>query len=262
MKQNTPEVILSLTTIPGAVGLAIKTLRSIFVGSVLPDKIVLYLTASQFPDGIPEELEKLKQECGLLEIRMCDLPIRSYTKLVPALKEFPDDIVVTIDDDVNYHKKMLADLLRLHKQYPDYVIANRAKRIAPEKPYKKWHKYHWYDYLRRRLRVGYGNLLTGVGGVLYPPHVLKEEMIDPQLFMESAPTADDIWFWAAAVANDRKIVQVPYGVNRPKGFGKPRELTLKWGNFKAGVDRNKQVFEAILKTYPEIRQKLEDERKG
>ena len=97
---------------------------------------------------------------------------------------------------------------------------------------------------------------TGVGGVLYPPGSLKKEMIDEALFTRLAPTADDIWFWAAAVANGRHIIPVPFGYNKPKGTGKPRNYSLKRVNFKDGVDRNRAYFDAILKEYPDIREKI------
>ena len=101
---------------------------------------------------------------------------------------------------------------------------------------------------------------TGVGGVLYPPRSLKAEMIDEDLFRRLSPFADDIWFWAAAVANGTKIVPVPFGKNKPRGLGKPKELSLKAINFKSGVDRNREQFEAVLKEYPEIQKLLENEK--
>lgn len=251
-------VIVSLTSFPGAIEYAAGAVRSILSGSVLPDRIVLYVTKAQF-DGkaLPEDLIRLERENDLFEIRNYDREIRSYRKLVPALKDFPDDVIVTVDDDVAYHKDMLRDLLAMHRQYPGHIIAHRAKKILIGKPYKKWKKFRWYHFLFNRRRDGYDVMQTGVGGVLYPPHSLKADMIKEELFTSLSPTADDIWFWAAAVANDRKIMPVPFGHNKPKGLGKPKELSLKTVNFKSGTDRNSQSLEAILREYPEIRRRLE-----
>ena len=52
-----PEVVVSMTSFPQAIPYAVGAIRSILNGSVLPDRLVLYLTFSQFGDaGLPEEL--------------------------------------------------------------------------------------------------------------------------------------------------------------------------------------------------------------
>lgn len=258
-----PQVVVALTSFPAAIMYAAKAVQSILNGTVLPDKVVMYLTFSQFGEkGLPKKLLDMTDENPRFEIRDYPRDIRSYRKLIPALKDFPDATIVTIDDDVEYHKDMLRDLLRLHEEMPDAVLAHRAKLIRPGKPYRKWRKYRWYHFVGKRLHCSYRSIQTGVGGVLYPPHSLNPEMLDEDLFTRIAPTTDDIWFWAAAVANGVKVVPVPFGHNKPKGLGKPRELSLKTVNFKAGADRNDLAFKAVIESFPEVKRRLEnrDER--
>lgn len=255
-----PQVIVSLTSFPAAIPYAAQAVQSILNGSVLPDKVILYLTFSQFGEsGIPQELQKLANDNSRFEIRDYPRDIRSYRKLIPALSDFPDAIIVTIDDDVAYHKNMLRDLLRLHEQMPQAVLAHRAKRMKPDEPYRKWKKYRWYHFLLKKIHTSFKNIQTGVGGVLYPPHSLKKEMMNVELFTELAPTTDDIWFWAAGVANDIPVIPVPFGHNKPKGLGKPRKLSLKTVNFKSGIDRNSAALKNIFEKYPLIKQKVENE---
>jgi len=257
--QKKEQVVVSLTSFPSAISFAVQAVKSILEGTVMPDRIILYLTASQFPDGkIPSELIELKKN-KLFEVRFYEENIRSYTKLIPALKDFPNDIIVTIDDDVWYDKDMLRVLLRLHDKFPDAILAHRAKKIKLNAPYRKWKKYRWYHFVFKRIHSSYRNIQTGVGGVLYPPHSLKKEMIDSELFKAIAPTTDDIWFWAAAVANGTKIIPVPFGYNKPRGLKKPKGLSLKTTNFKSGIDLNSESLKKILKKYPEILQKIESE---
>ena len=60
--QKKEQVVVSLTSFPAAIRYAVQAVKSILEGTVLPDKIILYLTASQFPDGkIPFELIELKK---------------------------------------------------------------------------------------------------------------------------------------------------------------------------------------------------------
>ena len=254
------QVIVSLTSFPPAISYAARAVQSRLNGSILPDKVVLYLTFAEFGEkGIPQDLQELAKMNPRFEIRDYPINIRSYRKLVPALTDFPDAIIVTVDDDVNYHPNMLRDLLELHKQIPKAVLAHRAKCIKPNKLYNKWKKYRWYHFLGKRIHTSFRNIQTGVGGVLYPPHSLKADMIDVDLFTQIAPTTDDLWFWAAAVANDIPVIPVPFGHNKPKGLGKPRELSLKTINFKSGADRNDTAFKAILNKFPIVKQKIEHE---
>lgn len=252
------KVIVSMTSFPAAISYAVKAINSILNGTILPDKVVLYLTFSQFDKGgIPQQLTNLAESNPIFEIRNYDRDIRSYRKLIPALVDFPDAIIVTVDDDVVYHKNMLRDLLRLHEQLPNAILAHRAKRIRPGRPYRTWSKYRWYDFLLKRIHINFKNIQTGVGGVLYPPHALKSEMLDPDLFTQIAPTTDDIWFWAAAVANGVSVVPVPFGYNKPRGLNKPRELSLKIVNFKSGKDRNATALEDIVKKFPDVGRRID-----
>jgi hypothetical protein len=248
-----------MTSFPQAVSFAVRAVQSILDGSVKPDKIVLYLTFSQFP-SLPPELAALANKNPLFEFRNYERDIRSYRKLIPALGDFPNDIIVTVDDDVFYNKNMLRDLLRLHARYPNALIAHRVKRLKLGIPYRKWRKYRWYNFFTKDLRPQFKNLQTGCGGVLYPPNSLKLEMLDPDIFTEMAPTVDDIWFWAAAVANGTKLAPVPFGHSKPRGLGKPKTLSLKKINVKSGTDVNRAALESILEKYPIIRQRIENEK--
>ena len=131
-----------MTSFPAAIPYAVQAVRSILDGSVLPDKLVLYLTFSQFGQkGIPEGLLELARRNPVFEIRDYGRDIRSYRKLIPALRDFPDSVIVTVDDDVSYHRNMLKDLLLLHEKIPGAVLAHRAKRMKPGSPYRLWKKY-------------------------------------------------------------------------------------------------------------------------
>ena len=251
------QIIVSLTSFPEAIPYAVQAIRSILNGSLLPDKVVLYLDTPKFPGGIlPAELEALKQETSLLEVRFDEAEIRSYKKLVPALRDFPNSVIVTIDDDISYPVDMLKQLVKMHKQLPNAIIAHRARKVKPELPYRKWRKYKFHDFIFRKHHFNFHTLQTGVGGVLYPPHSLDETMLDAELFMQMAPTNDDIWFWAAAVAKGTYVVPVPGWHPKAIEIGKPGEFSLKTVNLKPGDDRNREALDKIFEHYPAIRQRV------
>ena len=251
-------IIVSLTSFPAAIPYAVQAIRSILKGSLLPDKIVLYLDTQKFPDGVlPQELEALRVESPLFEVRFDPAEIRSYKKLIPALRDFPDDTIVTIDDDIHYPPNLLRDLADLHKRIPNSIVAHRVRKVRLDAPYKKWRKYKWYDFVFRRYHFSHLAMQTGVGGVLYPPHTLDEKMLDPALFMVMAPTNDDIWFWAAAVSKGTFVVPLPNGQRTAKGIGKPHKYSLMSVNLQPGDDRNRKALDKILQHFPDIRRALE-----
>ena len=255
------QIVVSMTSFPEAITYAEKAIRSILVGSVLPDKLVLYLTFSRFKEcRIPESLRLMSENNPVFEIRNQNVDIGPYQKLIPALRDFPEAIIVTVDDDIAYHKHMLRDLLRLHSQIPDAILAHRTKHIKIGKPYRSWTKYRWYDFLLKKIHRSFLNLQTGVGGVLYPPHSLRSDMMDEELFTKLAPGTDDIWFWAAAVANGFPVIPVPFGHNKPCGLNKPKKISLKTTNFKGKTDRNVSALNTILEHYPEIKERINFQR--
>ena len=67
----------------------------------LPKKIILWLSKEQFDKkDLPDSLLSLENE--VFEIRMVDGDIRSYKKSYYVLKEYPEDNVLLIDDDLFY----------------------------------------------------------------------------------------------------------------------------------------------------------------
>ena len=76
-----PKVIVSLTSFPAAIPYAVQAIRSVLEGSLLPDKLVLYLDTDKFPgEVLPPELEALKAESSIFEVRFDPAEIRSYKK--------------------------------------------------------------------------------------------------------------------------------------------------------------------------------------
>lgn len=116
MRASRQQVIVSLTSFPSALPYAAQAIRSVLRDSLLSDKIVLYLDTPLFPGGtLPAEIEELRTEPPFFEVRFNPAEIRSYGKLIPALRDFPDEIIVTIDDDINRQT-----FNRILKHYPHF----------------------------------------------------------------------------------------------------------------------------------------------
>ena len=57
--------------------------------------------------------------------------IRSYKKLIPTLKRYPDDIIITADDDILYPCNMVSDLYDTYTKYKGepIVVSSSVSRL-------------------------------------------------------------------------------------------------------------------------------------
>lgn len=186
------QIIVSLTSYGRRVkSVVYYTLVSLLKQTERPSKIILWLDNSWNDDNIPQKLKSLTKYG--VEIRSCE-DIRSYKKLIPTLKEFPKNIIVTVDDDVIYNKHLIKSLMDGYRnngriQCTIGSIPKLHKGIFS--PYTTWTEIrHFYagDYM----------VPIGVGGVLYPPESLDKEVLNIEAFTKLAPNADDLWFWCMA----------------------------------------------------------------
>ena len=198
------EVVVSLTTYRERIHEVYLTIESIMQGTVKPNRIILWLAEDEFTEeDLPIVLKK-QRERGL-EIRYCK-DIRSYKKIIPTLRLCPEACIVTIDDDIIYEPDLLEHLIYSYKKYPDCVSACRIRVLLTNDnnmpiPYLEW---KGGEHVKE---PSYRNFLTGVGGNLFPPHLLHKEVMDENTFMTLAPTADDVWLNAMLLLNGTKVVK-------------------------------------------------------
>lgn len=200
-------LIVSLTSYPARINEVWITIESIFQQSYRPWKVVLVLADSEFHGRIiPKSLEN--QVSRGLEIVWVDRNIRSYKKLLPTIERYPNSHIVTVDDDIIYEPWRLGRLVHAAEQHPGAIIGYRGWQIVVNNgqfaPYTSWPR------ADKNTPEG-STLLTGVGGILYPPGVLIPELLlNIETALALAPTADDIWFWAIAVMSHVNIVCLGY----------------------------------------------------
>ena len=254
--KRTPRVIVSLTSWPGRIHIVHKTVRTLLQQRFRPDMVILWLANEQFPNkerDLPKELLALKKSG--LTIRWCK-DMRPYKKLIPALKAYPDDIIVTADDDAYYGEDWLEKLYNSYLTSDSTVVhCHRITRM-----YKVDDQ--WRHLTSSRLLYpcpSYLHKLVGLGGVLYPPHVFHEDILDEKKFMELAPTNDDVWFWLMAALNGVKVAAVP-GANP---YPKPVEGSQDNGSLFSINEQGDMLFwkdfYRTLDAYPQLKELLDQE---
>jgi hypothetical protein len=193
--------IVSLTSYPARIGWVHLTLLSLLDQTLTPQKIVLSLSTSQFPDrlnSLPKRLRSiLVQNPDRVEVMWTEPDVRSYKKLVPARQAYPELVIITADDDVLYAHDWLERLWSAHAAWPNTIIGTRGHAMPLDTSGEILPYLQWVQALPNR--PSRAILLTGVGGILYPPGSLPANTFDSSLFMAACPTADDIWFKCASV---------------------------------------------------------------
>ncbi|KZX10261.1 glycosyltransferase family 2 protein [Methanobrevibacter filiformis] len=209
-EKRSPQLIVSLTSSLKTIYNNHYTLYSLLTQKTKPDELILWLSKEEFPnleEDIPIKIKNLKKNG--LTIKWCE-DIGSYKKLIPSLKEYPNDIIVTADDDVLYQKDWLE---KLYNEYDgENIIAHSTKRISSNvdgdiTPYSEWKPTETNE-------ESILNYFDEECGVLYPPNSLYVYILN-SLSMKSSPN-NNIFAWTMAVKNDTKIKPVLEGYSKPE----------------------------------------------
>lgn len=198
------DIIVSLTSYGRRLNEVYLPIESIMQGSMKPNRIILWLQDDLQDTPLPLTLQ-LQQKRGL-EIMYCE-DIKSYKKLIPSLLKFPNDAIVTIDDDLIYAFDLLENLVNPYLKAPQYIYSHRSHKILlnEDGTIKKYNEWVWeqVDYTPTRWACP-----TGVGGTLYPPHCLDDEVLNKEVFMSICSHADDIWFKAMSLKKGTLVCSV------------------------------------------------------
>ena len=195
--KRSPQIVVTMTSYGKRIYTVPLVLERLMNQTLKPDRIVLYLSVENFPQKEAElPLRLLEMRKQGLEIRWCEKDLKSYKKLLPALKDFPDDLLITIDDDLYMDLNMVERLYEDHRMYPEAVIASRAHLITFDEegkllPYAKWER----EKFRSATEMGprYDLIATTGAGTLFPPACFTEEVFNEEVIQECCPLADDLW---------------------------------------------------------------------
>lgn len=233
-----PEIVVSLTSHGQRIWTVPYTIESVFAQTYKPNRVVLYLGEEEFSkQDLP--LALIRQKDRGLDVRYV-ADIGPHTKLIPALGDFPEAVIITIDDDYMYPLDLIERLMRAHKSNPGAVCCSQS-RILKKKDSGEMMPYDSYELcLPNNDFRSHSLLAEGFGGVLYPPHSLSEEVFNVNLMSELSPYADDIWFKAMELVADTPVVQIARNMswfNTITSETSVQDMGLKlYNNFKRGND--------------------------
>ena len=234
---NNPPIVVSLTSYPARFPTLHLCLKSLFNQTLQPDKIILYLDKNVSFEQIPHKILKLQKK-GLVIRNICE-DIKPHKKYYYAMQEHPDSVIITADDDVIYTKDCVQSLFESYKKYPDCVSARRVHRITRHidgsaAPYK-----HWQLESREQREPSLDLLAIGVGGVLYPPHILLNQKLTFNIenIKKICLNADDIWLKFTELSQGIRVRWVPNKTPHP--YPIKNEMLKETGLRQDNLENNK-----------------------
>lgn len=207
------EIIVSLTSFPARINNVWQVIECMKRQTLKPSKILLWLSKEQFPtpETIPQSLKEREDE--VFEIRMVDGNIRSHKKYFYVSKEFPDNYVFLVDDDLYYPSTLIKKTWNEHLKQPEKIVGNYGYRMRFQsdgtvKSYKEWTEI-FNDSDSEDLFFGSG------GGTLIKPSQMYGDYTNIELAKGLTPIADDIWLNAMARKAGIKTHMIAHGLLLP-----------------------------------------------
>ena len=264
------KVIVSVTSYPARIHEAVLAIRTIYRQIKLPDKVILWLGEEKFPnkfEDLPEELLQLVSEKHL-EIRWCE-DIGPHTKYFYAFREYPDALVVTIDDDILYPPDRIENLYLCYLLFPQAVSAGRADFVPVSEqeempPVTTWPEEVDAWVLQPSMQL----YAMGVNCVLYPTVLFSQvsELLDKETIRRVCPYADDLWLKAMQAAAGVPVVVSEPDQPLPISTVKSQDTALWHYNCVNGGNNVqwKQIEQEIDARYGQgfLRRKLLDKSVG
>ncbi len=222
-------ITVSLTSFPPRLPTLHLCIKSLMRQTMKADRIVLYLGKDCKGIPLPKKLLAL-QKYGLTIRTACD-DLRPHKKYIYAMKEYPDDFVITVDDDLLYASDLIEGLWAAHLKEPAALIASRVHLMRQKGgrilPYRDW-----LQETDRVREATHALLSTNGAGSLFPPHCLPAEALDEGLARELCLNADDIWLKFMLLRGGTKVLWAG------KRAGMPDEIRIKADKKQALMDDN------------------------
>ena len=241
-REGKMRVIVSLTSFPARFDTLDICIKSLFAQSVKPDKIVLYLGKECDDAVLPGRLTEL-EKYGL-EIKMGYADIRPHKKYFFAMQEYPEDIIITVDDDLMYDSNMIKSLLESYKDNPNAVSARRVHRITSSggdlEPYDSFDKC-W----TKTTEPSHILLSTNGAGTLFPPGSLPEEAFDIDTIKKLCLDADDIWIKFMLIKKGVPVVWVKSHQSMPPEIPGTQKVALYYSNTDKDNSNNDRCIQAM-----------------
>lgn len=195
--------IVSMTTIPSRQATLYDSLISILNQSLKFDKLCIniddYMSFGDY--NFYFGLEKFDSR---IEVSICDKKWRSCNKLLPTIEKYPNEAIITVDDDILYPKDTFKVLFEEYEKNKDCIItaASNPNEFKDDGSYGGY--YFLNDVcLKQKNYSKYMSLCS-----LFPPHTFDgTDVFDyDKMIQVTNGLHDELWFWLNSTLKGVKVI--------------------------------------------------------
>lgn len=199
-------IVVSMTSYPARLRFVPYTVASLLKQTVKPDKIVVWLGEEKEGNrNLPPVFDELRTIGVEIEYRP---DIKTHTKWYYAFREYPDDLIVTVDDDILYGKGIIEKLYAAHLRYPGCTPALRVHRMRfdDEANLLDYNDDWIWEYGNRVGESSIQFFITACGGAMHEPDALCDEVMNLDAIKKYCESEDDFWLTLMTILSGRRIV--------------------------------------------------------
>ena len=238
------KIIISLTSYPKRINDLWITVETLLRQTMKPDEIVLWLAEDQFEGEIVLPSRLLAQKKRGLTIRWCD-NLMSHKKYFYTMQEYPEDLIILVDDDSFYPYDLVELLYKTYKENPNDIVCMTPAIIYPtlESMPDGWSRPKADERILHSWRA---QPFSGQG-TLFPPGVMPKETFNKEIVMKICPYADDIWLKFMSLIPDIRVTCVYKCRSFPISIYGTAENSL-W-HINGAEKKNDEQWKAVLNEY-------------
>lgn len=133
-------------------------------------------------------------------LKLIDEDINLQTKLVIAIKEYPNNPILVINDDTTFPEGWLEMFINDHKKYPNDIISGSIQyfigknlTISKFSEGYKGKKFGTFNHIASII-FNFAFVNTNLGGTLYPSNSFRNnDFFDYKLFNKISRNSDEFW---------------------------------------------------------------------
>ena len=248
-------VVASLTSYPARINCVWLVVKSLFLQTYKPDRVILWLAEEQFPTKeLPRNLT-IMQNYGL-EIKWVK-DIYGHKKYrVPVMEQTSNEVVITFDDDIVYSPKCIERLMAVHKKHPNSLVCERGQTYDDK---KECNPGRWKTISDTGVIVPtYSMNPSPGGGCLIPFGAFHPDAVKEECFRRLAYKNDDLWYMFMCAANKTRMIKTRK-YHKIFSFVEGSQIEQMATENVMG-NQNNVVMEGLKKAYPEAWHRIETDR--
>lgn len=200
------EVIISFTSYPARFPTLHICIKSLLQQSYKPDKIILYLGDDAPEESLTENILNLVQYGLQIEHRPDNL--RQHKKFFYVMQEYPDAIVICVDDDIIHEKDFVLSLMQSYWRYPSAVSSRKTHKLSINENSPTLSLKNAQTDIRTE-KMPSMQLYAMAGLTLYPPKCMSDTAFDASLLKSDLGQSGDVWMKIMQILNGTPVVYAP-----------------------------------------------------